>query len=108
MKKALITGITGQDGSYLAELLLSKVCLERVCEFVGLRGARNHSPLVLVQHGENQPSLQGSPQQGRPFLPSLRRPDGLVEPVRFDGEDPARRDLQPGSPESREGVVRPV
>ena len=24
MKKALITGITGQDGSYLAELLLSR------------------------------------------------------------------------------------
>ena len=24
MKKALITGITGQDGSYLSELLLSK------------------------------------------------------------------------------------
>ena len=24
MKKALITGITGQDGAYLAELLLSK------------------------------------------------------------------------------------
>jgi len=24
MKKALITGVTGQDGSYLAELLLSK------------------------------------------------------------------------------------
>ena len=24
MKKALITGITGQDGSYLAELLLAK------------------------------------------------------------------------------------
>ena len=24
MKKAIITGITGQDGSYLAELLLSK------------------------------------------------------------------------------------
>jgi GDPmannose 4,6-dehydratase len=24
MKKALITGITGQDGSYLAELLLGK------------------------------------------------------------------------------------
>ena len=24
MKKALITGITGQDGSYLAELLLHK------------------------------------------------------------------------------------
>ena len=25
MKKALITGITGQDGAYLAELLLEKV-----------------------------------------------------------------------------------
>ncbi|MBV8416714.1 MAG: GDP-mannose 4,6-dehydratase, partial [Verrucomicrobia bacterium] len=24
MKKALITGITGQDGSYLADLLLAK------------------------------------------------------------------------------------
>jgi hypothetical protein len=24
-KRALITGVTGQDGSYLAELLLSKV-----------------------------------------------------------------------------------
>ena len=24
MKKAIITGITGQDGSYLAELLLNK------------------------------------------------------------------------------------
>ena len=30
MKTALITGITGQDGSYLAELLLSKnyFCIE--------------------------------------------------------------------------------
>jgi GDP-D-mannose dehydratase len=26
MKKALITGITGQDGSYLAELLLWRGC----------------------------------------------------------------------------------
>lgn len=25
MKTALITGVTGQDGSYLAELLLSKI-----------------------------------------------------------------------------------
>lgn len=29
MKKALITGITGQDGSYLAELLLSKGYMEK-------------------------------------------------------------------------------
>lgn len=26
MKTALITGITGQDGSYLAELLLERLC----------------------------------------------------------------------------------
>ena len=35
MKRALITGITGQDGSYLAELLLGK----------GLRGPRHRPPL---------------------------------------------------------------
>jgi len=27
VKRALITGITGQDGSYLAELLLAKGCV---------------------------------------------------------------------------------
>jgi len=26
MKKALVTGVTGQDGAYLVELLLSKGC----------------------------------------------------------------------------------
>jgi GDPmannose 4,6-dehydratase len=37
MKKALITGINGQDGSYLAELLLEKgydsmgYCKEKLC-----------------------------------------------------------------------------
>ena len=47
MKTALITGITGQDGSYLAELLLKKgykvvgvkrrtstICTERIDEFL--------------------------------------------------------------------------
>ena len=29
MKKALITGVTGQDGSYLAELLLEKGTLQK-------------------------------------------------------------------------------
>ena len=33
MKNALITGITGQDGSYLAELLLEKAIMYMVsCE----------------------------------------------------------------------------
>lgn len=36
MKKALISGITGQDGSYLAELLLQKVTKFTV-SFVVLR-----------------------------------------------------------------------
>ena len=40
MKKALITGITGQDGSYLAEFLLCK----------GLRGPRPHPPGQHLQH----------------------------------------------------------
>jgi len=42
MKKALITGITGQDGSYLAELLLEKgyevhgiMCRKSVVDFGG-------------------------------------------------------------------------
>lgn len=30
-KKAIITGITGQDGSYLAEFLLEKVCVRQLC-----------------------------------------------------------------------------
>jgi GDP-D-mannose dehydratase len=37
-KVALITGITGQDGSYLAELLLSKgytVCESEPCSHLG-------------------------------------------------------------------------
>ena len=88
-KVALITGITGQDGSYLAELLLSKVESGGGADGVGLRGARNHPPFLLVQHGKNQPPVQGSPQQGREVLPALRRSDGFVESVRPDGEDPA-------------------
>lgn len=34
MKKALITGITGQDGSYLAELLLEKSYAELIQRMV--------------------------------------------------------------------------
>ena len=36
MKKALITGITGQDGAYLAELLLAKGT-----KFTALNGERH-------------------------------------------------------------------
>ena len=32
MKKALITGITGQDGSYLAEFLLEKGFIDHIID----------------------------------------------------------------------------
>lgn len=45
MKRALVTGITGQDGSYLAELLLSKGYV-----VYGLRRATNGQSMVNVDH----------------------------------------------------------
>ena len=49
MKKALITGITGQDGSYLAELLLAK----------GYEVHGIDPPVVDVQHRTARPPLSG-------------------------------------------------
>lgn len=59
-KVALITGITGQDGSYLAELLLQKVCCAarpvksssspNARIYVGLHCAWNYSPRIDFQH----------------------------------------------------------
>ena len=46
MKKALITGITGQDGSYLAEFLL-----EKGYEVHGITRTRLH-----FQYGADRPS----------------------------------------------------
>jgi GDPmannose 4,6-dehydratase len=54
MKKALITGITGQDGSYLAELLLSKGYevhgIVRRTSLV-VRGRLDHLDLTPEEHG---------------------------------------------------------
>ena len=66
MKKALITGITGQDGSYLAELLL-----EKGYEVHGIKrrassfntGRIDHfyqdphdaDPRLILHYGEHQP-----------------------------------------------------
>jgi GDPmannose 4,6-dehydratase len=55
MKKALITGISGQDGSYLAELLLSKGY-----EVHGI--IRRHSTIAGTQridHLINNPEIYG-------------------------------------------------
>ena len=45
MPKALITGITGQDGSYLAELLLSKKY-----RVYGLARRSSHEPYERILH----------------------------------------------------------
>ena len=55
MKKALITGITGQDGSYLAELLLAKGY-----EVHGVIRRASH-----LQHQPNRPPLPRSARQRR-------------------------------------------
>ena len=61
MKKALITGITGQDGAYLAELLLSKGY--EVHASAGLRPDR--PPDVQRFHRVPGPERRvGSMQQG--------------------------------------------
>ena len=52
VKKALITGITGQDGSYLAELLLKKGYevhgIKRRSSSFGLRPASRTTPIGLI------------------------------------------------------------
>ncbi|MGB8953753.1 MAG: GDP-mannose 4,6-dehydratase, partial [Tumebacillaceae bacterium] len=49
MKKALITGITGQDGSYLAELLL-----EKGYKVYGLRRRTSEPIMTNIAHIENE------------------------------------------------------
>ena len=44
-KRALITGITGQDGSYLAELLL-----EKGYEVYGFMRRSSTEPLLRIEH----------------------------------------------------------
>lgn len=59
MKKAIISGITGQDGSYLAELLLSKGyevhgIMRRLSSFASTRIDHliNHNPNLHTYHGD--------------------------------------------------------
>jgi GDPmannose 4,6-dehydratase len=55
LKKALITGITGQDGSYLAELLLAKGY-----EVHGLMRRSSTLPTERIDHIYQDPHLQGA------------------------------------------------
>ena len=56
-KKALITGITGQDGSYLAELLLSKgykvVGMVRRSSTVNHLNHTSQKKFIILQHNHS-------------------------------------------------------
>src|SRR3954464_2284955 len=55
MKKALVTGITGQDGSYLAELLL-----EKGYEVHGLIRRASTFPTERIEHIYTDPHFKGA------------------------------------------------
>ena len=90
-KTALITGITGQDGSYLAELLL-----EKGYRVVGM--TRRSSTADERADRPSRRSARAGP--GRPPRPGLarRRPPGRR----------ARRGLQPGRAELRPDLLEPA
>src|SRR5574339_922483 len=58
-KRALITGITGQDGSYLAELLLEKLSLMKVLAEVRPHELYNLAAMSFVPASWDQPMLTG-------------------------------------------------
>ena len=69
-KKALITGITGQDGAYLAELLLAKG--------YEVHGIKRRSSLFNTDRIDHL--YQDPHDRGPPLLSALRRHDGLQQP----------------------------
>ena len=96
MKKALITGVTGQDGAYLAEFLLAKGY-----EVHGIKRRSSLFNTARIDH------IYEDPHNPHPKLhPPLRRPDRqhVAHPHRPEG--PARRDLQPRRPVPRPGLLR--
>ena len=88
-RKAFITGITGQDGSYLAELLL-----EKGYEVHGLVRRSSSFNTWRIDHVRDR------------LDPALRRPRRPEQPGAHPGAGRARRGLQPGRPEPRQGLLR--
>ena len=96
MKKALVTGITGQDGSYLAELLLSKG--------YEVHGLIRRSSSINTQRLDN--IYRDPHESGVRFLMhygDLSDSGSLINLIR-DLEP--RRDLPPRCPEPRQGELR--
>ena len=96
MKTALVTGITGQDGAYLAELLLEQ----------GLRGPRHQAPRLARSTPTGSTTSTRTRTSGAAAQPALRRPDGRHQPDPHRPAGAARRDLQPRRAEPRGGVLR--
>ncbi len=96
VRRALITGITGQDGSYLAELLLGKGY-----EVHGLIRRASTFNTVRIDHLYRDPH-----EPERADVPPLRRPDRRRAPHRPDARDQPRRGLQPRGPVARPRLVR--
>ena len=74
-KKALITGVTGQDGSYLAELLLNKGY-----EVHGLRRRSSSFNTVRINH------LYQDPHNENPSFILYLESDQLI-PLLFRGQE---------------------
>ena len=96
MKTALITGITGQDGSYLAELLL-----EKGYEVHGIKRRASNFNTDRVDHIYQDPQVDNKALQ-----PPLRRPDRHLEPGPSAVRHPPGRGLQPRRTVARRGLVR--
>ncbi len=99
MKRALITGITGQDGSYLAEFLLGKPEYE-------VHGLVRRSSTLNRQRIDH--IFRAVPKVGDRFqlhYADLADASSLSQIVEHG---PPRRDLQPRCPEPRPSLVRPA
>src|ERR1700740_2270551 len=89
-KRALVTGITGQDGSYLSELLLAKGY-----EVYGIIRRSSSFNTGRIDH------LYQDPHES-----DVRRSHGRLFDQPRAQDDPARRSLQSRRPIARSRVVR--
>src|SRR3981081_1107641 len=91
MNTALITGITGQDGTYLAELLLSKGY-----KVYGLVRGQNNPRLAVVERLIPGPEVVGGLQ---PRRDQLRRPELQAGGAHRGDHRPRRRAHARGDPQ---------
>jgi GDPmannose 4,6-dehydratase len=76
IKKALITGVTGQDGAYLAEFLLNKGY-----EVHGIKRRSSLFNTARIDH-----LFHDVHDKGLPFFPPSRRHDRLIKPDPYHSE----------------------